>query len=308
MLDMGFEEDIDHIVSRVAQARQTLLFSATWPASIRAVSGRLQRDPQEVTIVEPAAAAPAITQHFYEIDAANKPAALAKLLAAHPEPSEQSTRALVFCNTRRAVDEVAGDLSRRGFSALPLHGDMPQRDRDEVLIRFAHRSCGVLVATDVAARGLDIAALPLVICYDIASDADTHTHRIGRTGRAGESGIALTLCAPGEWGRAEAIESALGARLRWSRIESGVAGIGGQRGAPMKTLVIDGGRRDKLRPGDILGALTGEAGLAGTAVGKIDIHTVRAYVAVRRDLADSALARLRAGRIKGRNFRVRALG
>jgi ATP-independent RNA helicase DbpA len=185
---------------------------------------------------------------------------------------------------------------------------MEQRDRDEVLVRFANRSCSVLVATDVAARGLDIAALPRVISYDIAHDPDTHTHRIGRTGRAGQSGLAITLCTPRERPKAENIEQALGEPLPWRPFK-----LTPPRGkqlhlAPMKTLVIDAGRQDKLRPGDILGALTGDAGLSADDIGKIDVFATRAYVAITRRLANKALERLRAGRIKGRNFRVRALG
>src|SRR6185312_10638304 len=150
------------------------------------------------------------------------------------------------------------------------HGDMEQRDRDEVLVRFANHSCAVLVATDVAARGLDIVALPLVISYDIAHDPETHTHRIGRTGRAGQTGLAITLCTPRERPKAANIEAMNGTPLPW------------------RPLVIDAGRQDKLRPGDILGALTGDAGLAAKDIGKIDVFATRAYVAITRALANKA--------------------
>jgi ATP-dependent RNA helicase DbpA len=184
---------------------------------------------------------------------------------------------------------------------------MEQRDRDEVLVRFANHSCAVLVATDVAARGLDIVSLPLVISYDIAHDPQTHTHRIGRTGRAGESGLAITLCTPRERPKAANIEEMNGTPLPWRPLK-----IAPPRGkslhlAPMKTLVIDAGRQDKLRPGDILGALTGDAGLEAKDIGKIDVFATRAYVAITRELASKARERLHAGKIKGRNFRVRAL-
>jgi ATP-independent RNA helicase DbpA len=300
---MGYSDAIDDIVARIAKHHQTLLFSATYPDEIRAVSRRVQHDPVEITVDAPAEAKPAIEQQFIEVEPADKPGALAQLLA-----GERGQHALVFCNMRRDVDAVAQELDRRGYSALALHGDMEQRDRDEVLVRFANRSCNVLVATDVAARGLDIAALPLVLSYDVAHDPDTHTHRIGRTGRAGESGLAITLCTPRERPKAANIEEALGAPLPWRVLK-----LAPPRGktlhlAPMKTLVIDAGRQDKLRPGDILGALTGDAGLDAKDIGKIDVFATRAYVAIGRALADKALERLRAGRIKGRNFRVRALG
>ncbi len=302
MLDMGFTEAIDDIIGRIAKHHQTLLFSATYPDEIRGVSKRVQKDPVVVTVDAPAEERPAIEQQFIELEQASKPDALAQLLS-----GDKGQHALVFCNMRREVDAVAQELDRRGFSALALHGDMDQRDRDEVLVRFANRSCAILVATDVAARGLDIVALPLVISYDIAHDPDTHTHRIGRTGRAGESGLAITLCTPRERPKAGNIEEMLGAPLTWRPLK-----IAPPRGktlnlAPMKTLVIDAGRQDKLRPGDILGALTGDAGLAAADIGKIDVFATRAYVAISRALANKALERLRAGKIKGRNFRVRPL-
>jgi ATP-independent RNA helicase DbpA len=303
MLDMGFTDAINDIIGRIAKHHQTLLFSATYPEEIRAVSQRVQTDPVEVTVDAPADEKPAIEQRFHEVEPAQKIDALTQLLA-----GTHTGQALVFCNMRREVDAVAQELDRRGFSALALHGDMEQRDRDEVLVRFANHSCAVLVATDVAARGLDIAALPLVISYDIAHDPETHTHRIGRTGRAGQAGLAITLCTPRERPKAANIEELGGTPLPWRPLK-----IAPPRGktlhlAPMKTLVIDAGRQDKLRPGDILGALTGDAGLNAKDIGKIDVFATRAYVAITRALANKALDRLRAGRIKGRNFRVRSLG
>ncbi|MGA0588378.1 ATP-dependent RNA helicase DbpA [Dyella sp. KRB-257] len=308
MLDMGFSEAIDDIVGRIAKHHQTLLFSATYPDEIRAVSARVQRDPVEVTVAAPVTQRPSIEQRFLRVEPAQKLDALAQLLTTERSGPAARAQALVFCNMRKDVDAVAQELDRRGFSALALHGDMEQRDRDEVLVRFANRSCAVLVATDVAARGLDIAALPLVVSFDIAHDPDTHIHRIGRTGRAGESGLALTLVTPREGPKADNIEQVLGAPLRRETLR-----VQPPRGktlqlAPMKTLVIDAGRQDKLRPGDILGALTGDAGLQAADIGKIDVFATRAYVAISRELANKALERLRAGRIKGRNFRVRALG
>ncbi|WP_266183678.1 ATP-dependent RNA helicase DbpA [Dyella humicola] len=301
MLDMGFSEAIDDIVGRIAKHHQTLLFSATYAEEIRQVSKRLQRDPVEVTVETPHEET-TIEQRFHEVEPAHKMDALAQLLG-----KEHAQHALVFCNMRKDVDAVAMELDRRGFSALALHGDMEQRDRDEVLVQFANRSCSILVATDVAARGLDIAALPLVVSYDIAHDPDTHTHRIGRTGRAGEAGHAITLVTPRERPKAINIEEQLGRPLPWSPLKL-AAPKGKQLNlAPMKTVVIDAGRQDKLRPGDILGALTGDAGLDANDIGKIDVFATRAYVAIRRDLANKALERLRAGKIKGRNFRVRSL-
>ncbi|GAB3683576.1 ATP-dependent RNA helicase DbpA [Salinisphaera aquimarina] len=307
MLDMGFGEDLTTIVGYLDKRRQTLLFSATWPPALRVASEGLQHDAVEVTVDESDRDDAAIEQRFHEIAAVRKPDALAQILDQEAAGDAGSAQALVFCNMRRDVDAVQKDLDGRGLSALALHGDMEQRDRDEVLIQFVNRSCAVLVATDVAARGLDIVALPLVVSYDMANDPDTHTHRIGRTGRAGESGLAITLCTAQERSRADHLKRHLGAPLSWHPLVLEKPRAKTLKLAPMKTLVIDGGRRDKLRPGDILGALTGDAGLSSDAIGKIDIAATRAYVAIRRDVARAGQDRLSAGRIKGRKFRVRAL-
>lgn len=299
MLDMGFEAAIAGIIGQAPKSRQTLLFSATYPEEIRAISVKFQREPVTIS-VDTAHAEDEIEQRFYEVDTPRKVDALAHLLA-----EQQPEAAVVFCNTKRDVQDVADQLAQRGFSVLALHGDLEQRDRDEVLVRFANRSCAVLVATDVAARGLDIKELPAVVSYELPTDPDVHVHRIGRTGRAGQSGLALALVAPREIGRLPAIETRLGISARWQRIDLSNRSAGKPLQAAMATLIVDGGRKDKIRPGDILGALTGEAGLPGEAVGKIDTFDTRTYVAIQRGLANRALERLRAGRIKGRNIRVR---
>ena len=300
MLDMGFEPAITGILGQAPAARQTLMFSATFPEEIRALGRRFQRDPEEHTVADGEASV--IEQRFYEVEAPRKTDALALLLADLKPDS-----ALVFCNTRRDVQQVADDLAQRGFAVLALHGDLEQRDRDEVLVCFANRSCQVLVATDVAARGLDIKDLPLVVSHGLASDLDTHTHRIGRTGRAGEKGLALSLVASEDRRRVIGIEEQLGKAVRWERIDLSRK-PGRPAPAAMTTLVVDAGRQDKLRPGDVVGALTGEAGLPASAIGKIDGFATRTYVAIERSQASKALERLKAGKIKGRSFRVRKLG
>src|SRR4051812_8003678 len=207
MLDMGFEEAIDDIVKRISKHHQTLLFSATYPDEIRAVSGRVQRDPVTVT-VEEGHDANTIEQRMVEAEPNVKTDVLARILT-HEKPEAT----LVFCNMRKDTEALAAELDRRGFSPLALHGDLEQRDRDEVLVRFANRSCNILVATDVAARGLDIIDLSLVVSYDVAHDADTHTHRVGRTGRAGAKGLAITLVSAREQQKMGAIEERLGGPL-----------------------------------------------------------------------------------------------
>ncbi|WP_370453255.1 ATP-dependent RNA helicase DbpA [Salinisphaera sp. LB1] len=306
MLDMGFIADIEAIVGYLPGQRQTLLFSATWPEAIRDISSRLQRNPKQITATRGESPPLRIAQVFHLVDDADKLTALERVLADSKRRQKTFSQALVFCNRRADVDRVCAHLNKRGVSALALHGDREQRERDEVLLRFANQSCAVLVATDVAARGLDIASLPLVVSVDLARDIDTHTHRIGRTGRAGESGRAVSFCTPRERERAERIAVAAGIRLNWSRWPDNDGSARAE--PPMTTLVIQGGRRDKLRPGDILGALTGEGGLNGDEVGKIEITPMRAYVAVARSRAKPARDRLRQSGIKGRRFRVGVLG
>jgi len=301
MLDMGFADDLRSIIEATPAKRQTLLFSATIPASIREISRELQQQPLDVTVKSDADEV-LIEQTFFEVEAEQKLAALEALLLLHRPES-----AVVFCNTRAEVRTVAAELDVRHFSVLALHGELDQREREEMLVRFANRSCTVLVASDVAARGLDIAELAMVINFDIAADADTHLHRVGRTGRAGRRGVALTLCTPRESGRANLSEDRLGETLQWGRLpplESDAAPLT----APFVTLAVDAGRQDKLRPGDLLGALTGDAGIPGTAVGKIDVFPTRTYVAIAEEWNQKALQRLRAGKIKGRTFRVRRIG
>jgi ATP-dependent RNA helicase DbpA len=298
MLDMGFAEDIGSIIERTPGQRQTLLFSATMPSDVRDVSRQFQRDPLDVTVFS-AEDEPAIEQVFIAVAAEAKIDALATALL-HYRPDS----AVVFCNTRQDVRTVAAELAAKNFPVLALHGELDQREREEMLVRFANRSCTVLIASDVAARGLDIADLAMVINFDIATDPDVHTHRIGRTGRAGRRGIALSLCSPREAARVDAIELRFGAALPWRKLPGDVPAQE-PFAAPFVTLAVDAGRRDKLRAGDLLGALTGEAGLPAKAIGKIDVFPTRTYVAITFGLHDQALRRLRAGKIKGRAFRVR---
>jgi len=300
MLDMGFSEAIGAIIQTMPKQRQTLLFSATIPQSVREISREFQREALDITIPnEPDDTS--IEQIFFEVAPESKLYALESLLLKYRPES-----AVVFCNTRQEVRAVAEDLFKCGFSVLALHGDLDQRAREEMLVRFSNRSCTILVASDVAARGLDIADLAMVINFDIASDADTHLHRIGRTGRAGRRGVALSLCSPRESNRARVIEDRLSETLTWGALPS--ESNAEPWPAPFVTLAIDAGRQDKLRPGDLLGALTGDAGLPGTSVGKIDVFPTRTYVAIERAAHVKAIQRLRTGKIKGRTFRIRKIG
>ena len=299
MLDMGFEEAIREIVGKTPAKRQTLLFSATYPEEIRTIGRSVLRDPLEVTVAATTSEQAPLEQLFFEVDLKNKPTLLAGVLLQYkPESS------VVFCNTRMDVANVTDALNELGISASALHGDLEQRDRDEVLVRFANRSCSVLVASDVAARGLDIKELAAVVNYELPHDPDTYLHRIGRTARAGRGGLVLSLVTPREMPRALDLERKQDVPLRWAKAAPLSTKVANALSAAMVTLRIDAGRADKLRPGDVLGALTGDAGLTAENVGKIDVFATRAYVAIARAVADKALARLRAGKIKGRKIRV----
>ncbi|MBB5217131.1 ATP-dependent RNA helicase DbpA [Parapusillimonas granuli] len=302
MLDMGFYEDVSRLVSACPGNRQTLLFSATYADDIRRASGPFLLDPEEVR-TESLHAAGKISQVFYEIDAGRRMAAVAQLLE-HYQP----VSTLAFCNTKAACRELAEHLAARGFSALALHGDLEQREREDVLIQFANRSCSVLVATDVAARGLDIDGLDAVVNVELTPDPEVHVHRIGRSGRGDATGLALSLCAPEELHRARRIEDYQRQPLEWGSLKSLKASGNGRLRAPMVTLCIQGGKKDKLRPGDLLGALTKDAGMDGARIGKINILEFVSFVALERGIAREAYARLSAGSIKGRRFKMRFMG
>ncbi|MCP1677099.1 ATP-independent RNA helicase DbpA [Natronocella acetinitrilica] len=300
MLDMGFREAIEGIVAQTPSTRQTMLFSATFDEVVRAIAAGLMRDPLTVTVAE-GHDQRTIREHFHEVaDEQARFQALRRLLLQYqPESS------VVFCNTRREVEEVANALSSMGFSALALHGELEQKDRDRRLILFANRSASILVATDVAARGLDVDALDAVFNYRIANDLEVHIHRVGRTGRAGSTGRAFTLFTPGEAERMLRLSELLGRALTEEPLPTPDALDAKPAGPPMVTLQIGAGKRQKLRPGDILGALTGDGGLAGAQIGKINVLDQSSYVAVNRQVAQQALAQLGRGKIKGRSFRAR---
>lgn len=301
MLDMGFHESIADIVGQTPARRQTLLFSATYPAGIEQLAAAFMKAPQRVAL-DALHDDSQIEQRFYEIAPPQRLEAVERLLR-HFRPQS----CVAFCQTRQQCQEVADFLRARGICAQPLHGDLEQRERDQVLTLFANRSLSVLVATDVAARGLDIAGLEAVINVELARDPEVHVHRIGRSGRAGEKGRALSLVAPAEATRAQAIETLQQAPLHWVPLDALGNGSGAPLLPPMTTLCIGAGRKDKLRPGDILGALTGDAGIPGDRVGKIALFDFQAFVAVEREIAHQALERLGNGRIKGRHLKVRMI-
>ncbi|MBL1293646.1 MAG: ATP-dependent RNA helicase DbpA [Thiotrichales bacterium] len=304
MLDMGFEESLDAIIELIPSERQTLLFSATYPDGIRAIADRIM-DAPAMAQVDSSHTAESIQQFFYQFSSngSGKRLTALRLVLQHYRPES----AVVFCNTKVETREVVAELCDDGFAAIALNGDMEQRDRDKAMVRFANKSVSILVATDVAARGLDIKALDLVVNYHVSPDHEVHVHRIGRTGRAGNKGTACTLYSDKESYKVEKLGNYLGQVFETQTLPSIDLLQQPVYQPQMVTLQIDGGKKQKVRPGDILGALTGSDGIAGSQVGKIQLGDNWAYVAVDRTVVKVALAKLQNGKLKGRSFRTRLI-
>lgn len=295
MLDMGFIDDVTEIVGYTPEACQTVMMSATMSADVRHVTDELLRDPVLVSVVEQGNS-PEIEQSLWDASSIGRLETLKRLLG-----TRDPDAAIVFCNERITCDEITEELDRVGHSVRAMHGGMEQRERDDVLTLFSNGSLRVLVATNVAARGIDISSLDAVINYELPHDPKSYVHRIGRTGRAGEKGVALTII-DGESHRdlERYDELATAKRNEASRLERPHA----PRPAKMLTLTIRGGRKDKLRPGDIVGALTGDCGLPSGVIGDITIKERIAFVAIERDHAQDAYYGISRGKIKGKTFGV----
>lgn len=295
MLDMGFIEEIENLIAHAPSERQTLLFSATYPDSIMELSSSIQKDAVNIKTIEEESINN-IDEFFYEVHKEDKIQTATNILAKYrPETT------IVFCNMKIQAQDIAKHLRDNGIDALAIHGDLEQYERNDVLVQFSNRSCSVLVATDVAARGLDIKELDMVINIDLPKDEATYTHRIGRTGRAGASGLAFSIYDEDESREADFYQNE---RRRFEDVNKLDAVNDFELKPANVTLVIEGGKKDKVRPGDILGALTGDAGIEGKFVGKIDIYDRQAYVAIGRSMIKEAHKRLQRGNIKGRKFDV----
>jgi len=272
MLDMGFIEEIQNVIDFAPKDRQTLLFSATYPEEIKDLSKTILNEPIEVeshTEETPNE----IEEYFYEVDNDLKVKTLVNVFS-----SLKPKDVIVFCNTKLECDELADDLQDLNIDALSLHSDLEQYERNDVLVQFANKSCRVLVATDVAARGLDIKDLDMVVNYNIPHSEETYTHRIGRTGRAGAKGISVTIYTNREREKAEFYRDE---KREFLKMENFSDTSEFEMKPEFFTLVIEGGKKDKLRKGDVLGSLTGEIGLNGDSIGKIDIYDRQTYVAVK---------------------------
>jgi len=299
MLDMGFMDELDAILAYVPSRRQTLLFSATYPEAIADISERIQTDPRNIDVTGDEQALQ-ITQAWCSVTRENRNAELVRVLRAWGGELN-----LVFCNTKVECAEVASYLQREKIVAIALHGDLDQAQRNQVLVRFSNRSASVLIATDVAARGLDVKDIDAVFNYELPPQSEVYVHRIGRTGRAGKTGVAVSLVEEREMWRLEDIEKALPDALIEKR---GIpdAKRGDQKLTPLVTTIqINGGRKNKLRPGDLLGALTAQGGIPGDTVGSIDLFDSYAYVAIKNAHVQKAQRQLNDRPIKGRKYRAR---
>ncbi len=293
MLDMGFIEEIDKVLEYAPKTRQTLLFSATYTNEITFISDRIQNNALSVKTVS-TEVQNKIQERFYETHESEKTNTLIKIFSTFkPE------NIIVFTNTKLAAKELAENLTKNKIDALAIHGDLEQYERNDVLVQFANKSCPVLIATDVAARGLDIKELSMVVNFDLPHTQETYTHRIGRTGRVGADGMAISFY--------KEIEDVLDYRDE-KRIFDDQNNLKTNNGFEMKpqfvTLVIEGGKKDKLRAGDVLGALTADGGLKGSLIAKIDIYDRQTYVAIIREFINEAHKKLSQGRIKNKKFSV----
>ncbi len=295
MLDMGFIEDIQKVISFVPKKRQTLLFSATFPEEIKDLADSIQDKPVNIKTVSKEVANKVI-EYFYETPSREKFHTLVKILGKY-----KPKNVIIFCNTKLQTDDIAKELRGKNIDALAIHGDLEQYERIDVLVQFINKSCSILVATDVAARGLDIKELSMVVNYDFPNSNETYTHRIGRTARAGQEGIAVTMYDESEIDRVGEYKSdghifedskSLKFDKNFSMMPKNI------------TLVVEGGKKNKIRAGDILGAVTKDAKISGSSIGKIDIFDRQSYVAVERNEIKNAYHQLQDSNIKGKNFSI----
>ncbi|MDD2780023.1 ATP-dependent RNA helicase DbpA [Sulfuricurvum sp.] len=289
MIDMGFIEDITTILGFTPPSRQSLLFSATFPDSIQTITSEFMKDPVMVQ-AEHAISKPKIEEIAYICN--NKLPAIEQVLHLHG-----ITNTIIFCNTKVDANALCDDLNRIGVHALTLHGDMEQFDRNEAIIQFRNLSAPILVATDVAGRGIDIEGLDAIINYEVPIQNERYTHRIGRTGRAGKNGIAITLVNHHQYDRFIELKRSI------TPIELPSIKDASTLKTLMRTICIDAGKKEKLRAGDIVGALIHECGLLKDEIGKIDQLDHLSYVAVPRNKAENIYQKLVNQPIKGKKFR-----
>ena len=290
MLDMGFMEDIQKILSFMPKKYQTLLFSATFPDDIITLSKTLQENAINIKTTD-IEETNSVREYFFQVNSNEKFQTLVKIFTTY-----KPKNSIVFCNTKIQAQELATNLRDKNIDALAIHGDLEQYERNDVLIQFKNESCPILIATDVAARGLDIKELGMVVNYDFPFTKEIYTHRIGRTARAGKEGIATSLV--------DENDKDVDMVLKYSDVKILKNDQNFSLQPKNITLVIEGGKKDKLRVGDILGSLTKDGGIPNDKIGKIDILPQQSYVALHRDFIEKTFRYLKNGKIKGKKFSV----
>jgi len=296
MLDMGFTEDINKIIDFLPKQRQTLLFSATYPHNIEELSNNIMNNPKIVS-VENSEEKPNITQKFYEVDENLKDKTIYNIIC-----EQQKLSTMIFCNTKIACDNLADALDKYGVDTLVLHSDLDQKQRNETLILFSNKSFPILIATDVASRGIDINDVEMIINYDLPFDLEVFTHRIGRTARAGKDGLAISLVDDSSFGTFQELNE--DNEFKLLNIDDIEQNNTFKIIAPYKTIFINSGKKHKLRAGDVLGALTAGIGLEKSDVGKIDILPLCSFVAIKNTKAKKACDDLNNTKIKAKYHKI----
>ncbi|WP_052713217.1 ATP-dependent RNA helicase DbpA [Pseudoalteromonas rubra] len=302
MLAMGFVEALENIAIYLPPERQTLMFSATYQQDIEALTQQFMREPVMVKGEEETLNRQ-IKQQFFALKNNKLRFNTLRLLLQHYKP----VSCIAFCNTKVETKKLYSELKSCGVNVVTLHGDLDQAERVRSLIRFANKSASVLVATDVAARGLDIEDVDMVVNYHMALDPQTHVHRVGRTGRGGKKGLACSL-----YGENEAFKVAKLGEIYEQTFEPATPPPLSLLDKPvfkppMVTLQVDGGKKDKLRAGDIVGCLTSEQGVGASLIGNIDLLDHQAFVAVAREGVKPALRKLQESKLKGRKFKAKRM-
>ena len=296
MLDMGFYDDIMEIIETLPKERQTLLFSATYEKNIEDLATNILKNPSLVKIENEEKTI--INQTFYEVLEEDKSSIIPALIS-----SNKAKSILIFCNMKITCNKLADDLYDMGLDVLTLHSDLEQKQRDETIVLFSNKSYPILIATDVASRGLHIDDVDLVINYDLSLDEKIHTHRIGRTARAGKGGLAISLYTTNELDRVELIKDNFD-NIKDDNISNIEDDLSYKIDSNFRTIFINGGKKQKLRAGDILGALTAGIGLQKDDIGKIDILDFCSYVAINKEKIDFVLEKLSKSKIKGKYYRI----
>ncbi len=296
MLDMGFYEDIMSIIEVLPKQRLTLLFSATYEEDIQEFSKNILQNP--VLVEDKNEKKVKVKQVFYKAQQDIKASFIQSLISFYKAKS-----ILIFCNMKTTCEELADTLYEQNLDILTLHSDIEQKQRDEILVLFSNKSYPILIATDVASRGLDVDDIDLVINYDLSRDEKVHTHRIGRTARAGKGGIAVSFYCDYDEEKIEDLKEIFD-DIEFLELNTIKDDVSFKIDSDYRTIYINGGKKQKLRAGDILGTLIQGIGLNKDDVGKINSMNFCTYVAIKKEQISKVLKLLPNTRIKGKYFKI----